>query len=193
MLMASAASFTQAARLAAGTLSLGEAFAFMSTLYFRGKLAYAQHFSESPQHVRVITPSRGLQPPAAVVTRDMLVEFAGVDLATAGERYLGPLRDDARALQAQLAPEARVVLLGSIATAKYLKPLSDVFGDRLCYPGSFVGRGDMSRGGLLLRSVVDDCELDYVPFTADAVRRGSRPPRLEPRKGILLAVESRRE
>jgi len=42
----------------------------------------------------------------------------------------------------------------------------------------FVGRGDMSRGGLLLRSVRYEVELDYVPV-AGAVRHGPRPPRLE--------------
>ena len=40
-----------AQRLVAGSLTLGEAFAFMSGLYFRGKLAYARHFGE---HVLVI-------------------------------------------------------------------------------------------------------------------------------------------
>ena len=33
-----------AAKLNAGTLTLGEAFTFMSGLYFRGKMAYARAF-----------------------------------------------------------------------------------------------------------------------------------------------------
>jgi hypothetical protein len=70
-----------------------------------------------------------------------------------------------------------VVLLGSVATGKYVDPLTEALGERLRFPGDFVGRGDMSRGGLLLRSVRDGRELDYLPV-AGSVRRGSRPARL---------------
>jgi hypothetical protein len=180
-----------AERLTAGDLSLGEAFAFMSGLYFRGKLTYAQHFvgKTDTGAVHIITPSRGLQRPESLVTREILVEFADIDLATAGVRYLEPLSQTAQAVSAGLARDTRVVLLGSIATAKYLAPLSEAFGSRLCFPSAFVGRGDMSRGGLLLRSVTDNRELEYVPFSADVVRRGTRPPRLEPlprRHGSLV-------
>jgi hypothetical protein len=49
----------------------------------------------------------------------------------------------------------------------------------LTFPTEFVGRGDMSRGGLLLRCVRDAHELRYVPV-AGAIRRGKRPPKLEP-------------
>src|SRR5437870_5647388 len=42
-----------------------------------------------------------------------------------------------------------------------------------------VGRGDMSRGGLLLRQAAADVELTYVPI-AGAVRHGPRPPKLSP-------------
>lgn len=72
-----------------------------------------------------------------------------------------------------------VVLLGSIATGKYADTLLAVLGERLVFPALFVGRGDMSRGGLLLRAVRDGRELDYVPV-AGTVRRGRRPPRLAP-------------
>ena len=48
------------------------------------------------------------------------------------------------------------VLLGSVATDKYVGPLLDVFGDRLYFPATFAGRGDMSRGGLLLRARGED-------------------------------------
>ena len=60
---------------------------------------------------------------------------------------------DLRDRSAALPPGARVVLLGSVATAKYLEPIADVLGDRLCFPRDFVGRGDMSRGALLLQRV----------------------------------------
>ena len=89
----------------------------------------------------------------------------------------------ARALDEELGPDCEVVLLGSIASAKYVDILTDVFGDRLLFPVDFVGRGDMSRGGLLLRAVRSGEELPYVPVTG-AVRHGPRPPRLPPIKGI---------
>jgi hypothetical protein len=85
----------------------------------------------------------------------------------------------ARALAERLGPETEVVLLGSIATGKYVDLLGRVFGDRLRFPGDFVGRGDMSRGGLLLRCSREGRELEYRPV-AGAVRHGARPPKLEP-------------
>ncbi len=84
----------------------------------------------------------------------------------------------ARQLATSVDAAARIVLLGSIATKKYVEPLGEVFGERLVFPSEFVGRGDMSRGGLMLRSVLAGTELDYIPV-ATAVRRGSRPPKLE--------------
>jgi len=47
------------------------------------------------------------------------------------------------------------------------------------FPPAFVGRGDMSRGGLMLRCVDSGIELEYAPI-AGATRNGRRPPRLEP-------------
>jgi hypothetical protein len=74
-----------------------------------------------------------------------------------------------------------VVLLGSIASGKYADVLLGVFGERLLFPSAFVGRGDMSRGGLMLRCTDSGQELDYVPV-ATSVRHGERPPRLKPRR-----------
>ena len=71
------------------------------------------------------------------------------------------------------------MLLGSIATGKYVDPLLAVLGERLRFPADFVGRGDMSRGGLLLRCARAGTELTYVAVR-DAARRGPRPPRLPP-------------
>jgi len=74
-----------------------------------------------------------------------------------------------------------VILLGSIASPKYVDVLQSIFGERLLFPADFVGRGDMSRGGLMLRCVSAAEELVYVPI-AGAVRHGVRPPRLAPLK-----------
>ncbi|MGH9174928.1 MAG: hypothetical protein ACRD1H_11250, partial [Vicinamibacterales bacterium] len=134
----------------------------------------------------VITPTRGLQPPDVIVTADVLREFAGVDVKTDDERYRTPLDRDLQRLALTLPPAARLVLLGSIATGKYVDALTAVFGQRLHYPSAFVGRGDMSRGGLMLRSVAANEELDYTPLSPDISRHGARPPKLEP-LGIPIA------
>lgn len=168
---------------------LGEVFSFLSGLYFRGKLQYALTFARAPEGmagVHVITPSHGLRPPWENVTLDTLRAYARVPIDLGEPRYTKPLLRDARALAAALEPhpEAEVVLLGSIASGKYVELLSDVLGRRLRFPTAFVGRGDMSRGGLLLRSVASGDELEYAPL-AGAVRHGPRPPRLPRQPGIL--------
>ena len=160
--------------------ALGDVFAFLSGLYFRGKLVYARAFASPPAAVRVITTNRGLLPPDETVGPRDLLDFAGCDLSKAGEDFVGPLVRDARRLVESAPADARVVLLGSIATNKYVGPLIEVFGDRLLFPKEFIGRGDMSRGGLMLRAADDRQELDYVPVR-DAERHGKRPPKLAPR------------
>jgi hypothetical protein len=178
LLLSERATFPLARELAAGTATLGGAFAFLSGLYFRGKLAYAERFGgDSPGVVNVITPTRGLQPPQHPVSTDVLREFAAVDVAEQEPRYRAPLERDALALRAVLPPDTDVVLLGSIATGKYVEVLGAIFGPRLVFPRDFVGRGDMSRGALLLRAARDGCELPYVPVFATE-RRGRRAPRI---------------
>jgi hypothetical protein len=158
---------------------LGDVFTFLSGLYFRGKLAYGRAFARPPARlpgVFVITTSRGLVLPEQPVTLHDLREFAGVDLHPANARYRAPLARDA-AWIAEHARRAEVVLLGSVASGKYLDVLVETFGDRLRFPIAFVGRGDMSRGGLMLRAVRERRELEYVPLEG-APRHGPRPPRL---------------
>ena len=172
-----------AARLDEGSLTLGEAFSFMSGLYFRGKLAYARSFArpgDTRTETLVITPTRGLQSPESTVSRAVLEEFAALDVDSADERYRSPLERDARALTARPTHAAQVVLLGSIATDKYVSVLGAVFSDRLVCPRTFVGRGDMSRGAVLLRSAAAGVQLEYMPLSAGSVRSGRRPPRATP-------------
>lgn len=163
-------------------LPLGDAFSFMSGLYFRGKRAYAEAFARpSPggPGVWVITSTRGLLPMEHPVTAEMLEEFAGGDIDPEDPGYREPLRRSGRALRERIGSDGEVVLLGSVATDRYLEPLLEIFGRRLLFPREFVGRGDMSRGGLLLRRARADRELEYV-VARDAPRRGARPPRLDP-------------
>lgn len=160
---------------------LGEVFSFLSGLYFRGKLEYARALTPSRRHesrIRIISTNRGLLAPGVHITRGDLTAFGDVDIARGDERYLVPLRRDAEAI-ARTGRTSGVVLLGSIATGKYVDTLLDIFGDRLLFPAEFVGRGDMSRGGLLLRHARAGSPLDYIPVLG-AVRRGKRPPKLEP-------------
>lgn len=177
---------------------LGEVFSFLSGLYFRGKLTYARAFARPPAHLPhgtfVVTSSQGLVPPEQHVDLDTLHRFAQVPISPQEPRYREPLRRDLEWL-AEQAPGAEVVLLGSIATDKYLEPLQAVFGERVLVPPDFAGRGDMSRGGLLLRAVEAETELRYVPAVA-AARHGPRPERLAPKAGILkraMARASRRK
>jgi hypothetical protein len=166
---------------------LGDVFSFLSGLYFRGKLTYARAFARPPAGapgVLVITPSEGLRSPDILVTLDRLRGYAKVPIDVAETRYLQPLMRDAKGLCELIGPDCDVVLLGSVATGKYVEPLTEVFGGRLLFPTDFVGRGDMSRGGLLLRAAADQRELGYGPI-AGAVRHGARPEKLTPRPGIL--------
>ena len=69
----------------------------------------------------------------------------------ADARYRRPLERSASALAADIGADCEVILLGSIASAKYVDVLLRIFAGRLLFPAEFVGRGDMSRGGLMLR------------------------------------------
>jgi hypothetical protein len=183
LLLNPAASFELAERLRSDRgAPLGEVFSFLSGLYFRGKLAYATAFGRRSGESRasasyVITTDRGFVSPDTHVRRADLVSFSTVDLSAADERYLGPLRRDATRLASEVDADARIVLLGSIATGKYVDTLTEIFGERLVFPSDFVGRGDMSRGGLLLRCTNDARELSYEPVIG-AVRHGKRPAKL---------------
>ena len=199
MLLSERARFDVAARLRGESgVALGEAFAFISGLYFRGKLAYALEFANPPEPdlpltasgALVITPNAGLRPVETAVTLEALRKFATVDIAADDPKYRMPLLSSARTLAEEIGPECEVVLLGSIASAKYVDVLLEVFADRLLFPVDFVGRGDMSRGGLLLRSVRSGEELAYAPVQG-AVRHGPRPPRLPKVPGIMTQFRRR--
>lgn len=193
MVMSDRARFDLAMRLRGGQgVAIGEVFAFVSGLYFKGKLMYALEFARPPEigneivgsGALVITPNAGLRPVETGITTEALRAFAGVDIAKNDVRYTKPLVASARAVYEEVGPETDVVLLGSIASSKYVDVLLDIFDERLLFPVDFVGRGDMSRGGLLLRAVRAGQELPYGPVKG-AVRHGPRPPRLAPIKGIM--------
>ncbi len=176
------ARFDLAHAVQAGGAPLGEVFRFASGLYFRGKLAYAEAFARPPQGLAgalVIAPGAGLLPIDVAVRSEHLRAFAAVPVDARDARFREPLLEAARLVSARLGQRDEVVLLGSIASDKYVEPLLSVFDERLVFPVDFVGRGDMSRGGLMLRAVRAGVELPYAPVRG-AVRHGKRPPRLGP-------------
>jgi hypothetical protein len=154
-----------ALRLRSAGASIGDVYTFMSGLYFRGQLAYARAFANPPGGcigIHVIVPGLGLHGPDELVDLERLRAIAEVPVDPADARYVDPLRRDAILLAGQLHPGATAILLGSLATRKYLGPLREVFGDRLQFPREFVGIGDMSRGSLMLRCAAEGRELTYV-------------------------------
>lgn len=185
MLLNPRAMFNLAVRLRQGLATLGEVFSFCSSLYFRGKLAYATRFCPPlPEGlVCVITPNRGLVPPDVRVDTDAIAAFGGTDVDADNPDYRGPLEQHAHEIRKMLRPEGRVILLGSIASEKYRDVLLPIFGEKLHFPPSFVGRGDMSRGGLLLRHAKAGQPLEFTPVSG-AKLRGRRVSRGFPDESV---------
>src|SRR6188472_4236393 len=81
---------------------IGEIFTFLSGLYFRGKLTYAEAFARPPQGlssgVFVITPNRGLLAPSVSVTLDELSSLAKTDVDPCEQEFRSPLQRDSKAL-----------------------------------------------------------------------------------------------
>jgi hypothetical protein len=167
-----------AQRLRSHGASLGEVFSFLSALYFRGKLTYAREFARPPSDcpgIFIITPTTGLVPHDSLIRLRNLRRFAAVPIHIKNEVYCSSLRRTAKKLASRIGPECEVVLLGSLATAKYVEILNPIFGSRLIVPAEFIGRGDMSRGGLLLRYVRENRELNYINGTMLPEYKLNRP------------------
>jgi hypothetical protein len=180
MLTRPGAVFELARRLQIGDVTIAEVFRFCSGLYFRGKEAYARRFAQDTAAnpgVYVITSSRGIVPVEFAVGPPEMNEFASVSVDAAVPAFAAPLRDTVGALASASSHE--IVLLGSIATGKYVDVLLPVLGDRLLFPKEFIGRGDMSRGGLMLRHAASGEELSYIPVFG-AIRKGRRAARIGP-------------
>jgi hypothetical protein len=161
-------------------VTIGEAFTFMSSLYFRGKIGYARHFAAPPPElalgtqddgILVIAPGFGLVPPSWRITAEEMKKLRRTPVDLKSRAYCAPMKKHVEQLR-DLAPAAWVVLLGSVATGKYVDLLLPALGDRLLFPRDFAGAGDMKRGGMMLRAVREDQELAYV--TLDAPRRRAR-------------------
>lgn len=181
MLLRERADFDLARKLQGGLATIGEVYSFISGLYFRGKMTYVDAFSAAPQGLPpslVMAPGLGLIPPETVVSIDQLRAIADVSVADNNPDFRRPLRAAAKSLDERAGKDCSYVLLGSVASAKYTTPLLEVFAERLLFPADFVGRGDMSRGGLMLRHARSRVELPYIPVQG-AHLHGARPARLE--------------
>jgi hypothetical protein len=157
-----------ARRLRGSGVPLGEVFSFLSALYFRGKLAYAHAFARPPLNwpgILIITPTAGLLPHDTLIRLPKLRGFARVPIQLKNRLYCSSLRRTAKKLARDIGADCELVLLGSLASGKYLEILSPIFGSRLSVPAEFIGRGDMSRGGLLLRCVRENRQLNYIAAT----------------------------
>jgi hypothetical protein len=157
---------------------LGDVFSFLSGLYFRGKLTYARVFENPPPRraagIHIITPTDGLLSPHIRVNLDDIERFGTVPIKVDESRYRVPLELDANRLAEEIGGKCEVVLLGSVATGKYVDVLEPIFGGRLLFPTEFVGRGDMARGGMLLQRAESGVELNYIPVS-HPTRLGVRP------------------
>lgn len=168
---------------------LGDVFSFLSGLYFRGKLAYAREFQNPPPRrapgIQIITPADGLYSPGSLVTLKDLERFAAVSIDAEESRYRYPLERDAGKIAERIGPRCQVVLLGSVATGKYVDVLLPIFGERLVFPTEFLGHGDMARGAMLLQRAASGVQLTYIPV--------SDPARLEirPRKQARAEIDAR--
>src|SRR3954471_5920123 len=96
MVLSDRAKFDLAVRLRGGEgVAIGEVFAFVSGLYFKGKLAYALTFARPPEPgapgagsgALVIAPNAGLRPVETGVAAEAVRAFAGVDIAANDPRY----------------------------------------------------------------------------------------------------------
>jgi len=162
-----------ALRLRESGAPLGAVYEFISSLYFRGKLRYAECFQSPPPGVagvHVIT-GVGLMLPETIVSIDQFRRLSAIAIDADNPDYRLPLHRDLCRLRKSANSETNVILLGSIATSKYLAPLLSVFGEQLLFPGDFVGRGDMSRGSLLLKSCSSGSPLTYLRATGLTLNR----------------------
>jgi hypothetical protein len=137
-------------------------FNFVSGLYFRG---LTTRRLRKPSTTLASSPRRQAWAHGTAVRLDDLARYAAVSIGV-GESAIACRSSGCRRLARGLSPGDEVVLLGSIATPKYLAILEPIFGDRLRVPRDFIGRGDMSRGTLLLRAVRAASELEYIPARA---------------------------
>lgn len=157
-------------RMRAEGVPLGEVFSFLSGLYFRGKLEYARRFARTREAIHVISMTDGLMSPDVRITVEDLDRFSRADEDPGAVRQ--QLMRAASAVHSSLAPDARIVLLGSVSTGKYTDVLLPLFGKRLLFPRAVLHIGQLARGALFLRHAQEGRELEYAPVAGIERVRG---------------------
>jgi len=152
-----------------GGVTIANAFTFMSALYFRGKHAYARAFATEDPRIGttafVIAPGFGLVPLDWRLDQERMKKLARTKIDVRSRSYTMSLQKSCRELEARLAPDDTVVLLGSVASGKYVDVLEPVFGGRLRFPRIFAGMGDMKRGSVMLKAAASGVALEYVDLS----------------------------
>ncbi len=161
-----------------GGVAIGRAFSFMSALYFRGKITYSERFKRPPagmelDGVLIITPGYGLVRPDWKIDEEKMRRLRRTKVDAKSRTYRKALERDLEAIAGFCGEETRFVLLGSVATGKYVDVLHPILGERLLFPKTFAGMGDMQRGAVMLRAARDGQELDYVGLDAPRSRARS--------------------
>lgn len=173
------AGFAAAVAYRNGGVEIGQAFAFMSALYFRGKIAYAERFANPPAELEldgtlVITPGFGLVRPDWKIDESRMRRLQRTKVDCRSRTYRKALEHDLKLIAGSCDDRTRFVLLGSIATGKYVDILHPILGDRLRFPSAFVGMGDMQRGSVMLEAARSGRELEYVGLHHPRSAAGSR-------------------
>jgi hypothetical protein len=182
MLLNPKSQFELAQRLRTSGITLGEAYSFMSSLYFRGKLSYAATFANQTHDqpsIQIITPTRGLLSPHTTLNLSDLSDLGLERILEKNPRYRDPLERDLRKLSESLGTEGKVIFLGSLGTKRYIPLLKEILGNRILVPRDFLGMGNMKRGAVLLRCVREHRQLSYVTLADTEV---TRKPKLGPSK-----------
>lgn len=163
LLTSAQARFPAAARYRQGGLTIGEAFAWISSLYFRAKLHYARRFGSlaTGSAVLVIAPGFGLVPEDWPLSSDRWRRLRRVPVDPRRPAFRRPLATACDELRQRLSADDRIVFLGGLSAERYLSVLGPALGPHLLIPRDFVSRGQMQRGSLLLRAIRDDEELVY--------------------------------
>ncbi len=125
-----------AVRLRQSGVRLGDVYQHISSLYFRGKLSTHQ-VSAIPlsrlRACRYITGT-GLMLPETLIRFDEFRQLSAISIDASNERYRQSLIADLMRLREMAGVHVDIILLGSIATSKYVDPIANVFGERVLVP-----------------------------------------------------------
>ena len=172
-------------------VTIEEAFTFMSSLYFRGKIGYARHFAAPPPELALGSrttaswsslPASGWCRRACRITPEEMKKLRRTPVDLKSRAYCAPMKKHVEQLR-DLAPDGLGGAPGQRRDRQVRGPAAAGPRDRLLFPRDFAGAGDMKRGGMMLRAVREDREL--------SLRHPRRAPPPRPRLKLLAGSGSR--